>query len=299
VHGQQGAADKRVGAIAALAEGLGIRTGARGCAVAPHPVRGWRVDAAEHWEAFARSHLRALHVEPGQKDARCAWLRAVKAGEGTASEASKCLSRAPPGVWGAMAPGCQLRWAGAVGERPLALAPRLGPRVPPGWAPDGAPRLRTAGWRASRTALVTLCGRGRQPARRQATGPRPKPRGRPWPPRLSAPGVQSSRRWRLGRGQHRLIVGAAEPSEASRGQRGGKMHTRVVERRQLDLRQPGAALGRRVTTFCQPEAGWRQPVTLVQASHHFVWPQARVRLPVLATTAIQRWRPGVPSGAGV
>ena len=134
-------------AIAALAEGLGIRAGARGFEVAPHTVLGWLVEATEHLEAFSRYHLRALHVEQGQMDALVAWLSVVKEGEVTESEAIKRLSRSPHGVWGAMDPVCQLLLAVAVGERPLAMAPRLVHRVTPVLAPDCAPLFRTDGFR--------------------------------------------------------------------------------------------------------------------------------------------------------
>ena len=257
-------------------------------AAAANPWRPFRaiISAISPW-----SRGRGMHAAPGSAPSKKA--RAPRRRRASASRVRR--------------PGSGARWPRGVscaGRGRWASGPW---RWRHGWcleSPRGGPQTARRGCarlavRASRTALVTPCGRGRQPARRQATGPRPKPRGMPWPQRLSASVGKSSRRWRSVRVQHRLIVGAAETSEAIRGQRGGKMHTRVVERRQLDLRQPGAATGRRVTTFCQPEAGGRQPVPRFQASHHFVWPQARLRLPVLATTAIQRWRPGFPSGSGV
>src|SRR5262249_45666952 len=59
---------------------------------------------------------------------------------------------------------------------------------------------------------------GRPPERRQATGPRPTPRGLPRPARLAAPGVQASRRWRLVGVTHR---GGRPPVGSRTGLGGG------------------------------------------------------------------------------
>ena len=67
-HGKQVDPAKLVWAIAALAEGLGIRAGARVFEVDPTPVLGWLVEAAEHLEAFSRYHVHDLHVDQGQMD---------------------------------------------------------------------------------------------------------------------------------------------------------------------------------------------------------------------------------------
>ncbi len=107
-HAKQVDPDKLVWAIAALAEGLGIRAVARVFEVDPNTVLNWLVDAAEHLEAFSRYHLRHLYVEQVQRDELFALLSAVKDGEVTESEAIKRLSRSPHWVWVAMDPVCQL-----------------------------------------------------------------------------------------------------------------------------------------------------------------------------------------------
>jgi hypothetical protein len=89
----------------------------------------------------------------------------------------------------------------------------------PGLAPDGAPLLLTEGWREYLTAWLTHAGPWVQPARRDK-GPAPQPRWRPLPGLLSAPGVQTGRRWRLVDVQHRLVFGSsvshAGPSRGAR-----------------------------------------------------------------------------------
>jgi hypothetical protein len=51
-----------VWAIAALAEGFGIRAVARVFEVDPNTVLGWLVEAAAHLQAFSRHFLHDVHV---------------------------------------------------------------------------------------------------------------------------------------------------------------------------------------------------------------------------------------------
>ena len=76
-NGKHVDADTLVWALAALAEGLGMRAVARVCAVDPNTVVRWLVEAAEPLEAVARYLLHEVHAEPGQMAERCALLRAV------------------------------------------------------------------------------------------------------------------------------------------------------------------------------------------------------------------------------
>jgi hypothetical protein len=80
-HGTQVDADKLVWAIAARAEGLGIRAVARVFETDPHTVLGWLVEAADHLEACSRHFLHDLDVEQVQMDELFALRRAVKDGE--------------------------------------------------------------------------------------------------------------------------------------------------------------------------------------------------------------------------
>ena len=70
--------DLLVWAIGALAEGLGSRAVTRVFEVAPNPVLQWRVEAAEHLQAFSRSFLRDVHGTQVQMDELFARLSAVK-----------------------------------------------------------------------------------------------------------------------------------------------------------------------------------------------------------------------------
>ena len=163
------------------------------------------------------------------------------------------------------------------------------------WAPRCLPLFRPAGFQAYTTAWLTHDGQGGQGPRRQAPRPAPPPRWLARPARLSAP-VGKTVRQRRGVGvQPRGVFGTIEAVTPGRRPRGWQLQTALVERRHLSLRHPVAAMGRRGTTLCKGEAGWRQPLGLFQGSHHFCLPPARVRLPLAAreatngTGAATRW----------
>lgn len=68
LHGKQVDPDKLVWAIAALAEGLGIRAVARVFETDPNTVLGWLMEAADHLEAFSHHFLHDLEVVQVQMD---------------------------------------------------------------------------------------------------------------------------------------------------------------------------------------------------------------------------------------
>jgi hypothetical protein len=76
-----------------------------------------------------------------------------------------------------------------------------------------------------------------------------------------------------------------------------------VERLNLDLRQRVAAIGHRVNTLCQGEAGVRDQVALFQVYHHFVLPHVSLRQALLIPErtngrgSAKRWRPCTPAMA--
>ena len=127
--------------------------------VDPNTVLSWRVEAAEHLEAFSRYFLQDVHVEQVQMDELFALLSTVKQGEVTEAEAIKRLSRSPYWVWVAIDPVYKLILAVNVGHRTLALAPRLVHQVTQVLAPDCAPLLLTDGFGEYLQALVTHYGR--------------------------------------------------------------------------------------------------------------------------------------------
>jgi IS1 family transposase len=302
-HGKQVDLDKLVWALAALAEGLGIRAVARVFETDPNTVLTWLVEAAAHLEASSRYFLHDLHVEQVQMDELFALLSAVKDGEVTETEAIKCLSRSPYWVWVAMDPVCKLILAVDVGERTLAMAQRLVHQVTRVLTPDCAPLFLTDGLCDYLTALVTHYGEWMQPRRRQAPGPQPKPRWVPLPQLLYAQVVKSYRRRRIVKVTHRVVFGTAQIIESILAKRGWKINTAFIERLNLDFRQHVAAIGRRVNTLCKHEVGLCQQLALFHAYHNFVLPHASLRVPlpkveiISEAGSLKRWRQQTPAMA--
>ena len=280
-HGKQVAVELLVRVLACLAEGLGIRATARVFEVDPNTVLHWLVEAAEQLRAFSSYFLCDLHVEQLQLDELYAVLRALKAGEISDDEAMKRLERSPSWVWTAMDPTSKLLVVVDVGTRTLAMAQRVVHQLTQALAPDCVPLFVTDGLKDYATALLSHFGQWMQPERRQATGPLPKPRWMPLPALLYAQVVQSYRRRRIVGVKHRVVFGTQLAIAQALATCGWTINTAFVERLNLDIRQRGAAIGRRVNTLCQGEAGLRDQVALFQVYHNFVLPHASLRQPLL------------------
>src|SRR5712691_4803977 len=287
--------------IACLAEGVGIRGTARVFEVDPNTVLQWFVEAAEQLQAFSQHVLHDVRVHQVQLDALFALLSAVKDGEVSEVEAIERLERSPQWVWTAMDPESKLLLAIDVGNRTLAMAQRVVRHVVQVLAPDCAPLFLTDGFREYMTALLTHYGHWVQPARRQATGPNPKPRWMPRPGLLYAQVVKTVRRRRLIRVVHRVVFGTRERINQVLAAHGWQINTAFVERLNLNIRQHVAAVGRRVTTLCKGEVGLRQQSALYQVYYNFCLPHASLRvplpqpLPTNGTGSAKTWRPRTPA----
>src|SRR5438132_8591644 len=104
LHGKRVVPERLVWAVGALAEGLGIRAGARVFEVDPNTVLQRLVEVADHAAAFTQYFLHDVRVTQVQLDELFALLSAVKAGEVSDTEAIQRLSRSPHWVWVAMDP---------------------------------------------------------------------------------------------------------------------------------------------------------------------------------------------------
>jgi hypothetical protein len=161
-----------------------------------------------------------------------------------------------------MAPESKLLLLIDVGERTLAMAQRVVHHVTQVLAPGCVPLFLTDGFKEYMTALLTHYGQWRQPERRYAQGPAPKPRWMPWPELLYAQMIKTVRRRRLVRVTHRVIFGTRDAVERVLAAHGWQITTAFVERLNLTIRQHVAAVGRRVVTLCKHEAGLRQQLVL-------------------------------------
>jgi IS1 family transposase len=302
-HGKQAAVELIVRVLACLAEGLGIRATARVFEVAPNTVLQWLVEAAEQLRAFSASFLCALHLEQLQLDELYAVLRDLKAGAISDGDAIKRLERSPSWVWTAMDPRSKLLVVVDVGNRTLAMAQRVVHQVTRVLAPGCVPLFLTDGLKDYATALLAHFGHWRQPARRQPKGPTPQLRWMPLPALLYAQVVKSYRRRRLVGVTHRVVFGTRLAIEQVLTRCGWTINTAFVERLNLDIRQRVAAIGRRVNTLCQGEAGLRDQLVLFQVYHNFVLPHASLRQPLPALEvpkghrSAKVWRPGTPAMA--
>ena len=145
-----------------------------------------------------------------QLDELYAVLRGVINGEISEDNAIKRLERSRHWVWTVIDPESKLLLATEIGPRTLAMAQRVVHQVVQVLAPGCVPLCLTDGLKEYGTALLTHFGSWSQPERRQATGPRPKPRWMPLPQLLYAQVVKSYRRRRLVRVKHRVGFGTID-----------------------------------------------------------------------------------------
>jgi IS1 family transposase/transposase-like protein len=302
-HGKHVEPQKLVWALAALAEGVGIRAVARVFEADANTVLGWLVEAAEHLQAFSRHFLHDVYVSQVQLDELFALLSAVRDGEVTEAPAIKRLSRSPHWVWVAMDPESKLILTLDVGARTLAMAQLVVHQVAQVLAPDCAPLFVTDGFKDYMMALLTHYGRWVQPEHKRGYGPAPKPRWMPQPGLRYAQVVKSYRRRRIVRVTPRVVFSTLEAVKQVLAPRGWQMNTAFVERLNLDLRQHVAAIGRRVNTVCKHEAGLRQQLALFHTYHNFCLPHASLRAPLAApeptngTGSARKWWPCTPAMA--
>jgi IS1 family transposase len=292
-----------VWAVAALAEGLGIRAVSRVFAVDPNTVLQWVVEAADQAAAFSQYFLHDMRISQVQLDELFALVSAVKASQVSEGEAMERLSRSPHWVWGALDPGSKLLLAINVGDRTLAMAQSLVHRVWEVLAPGCMPLFLTDGFKEYTTALLTHFGQWVQPPRRQATGPAPKPRWMPRPVLLYAQVVKQYRRRRVVRVRHRVVFGTLAEVKQVLAVQGWQINTAFIERANLAMRQHVAAIGRRVMTVCKGEVGLRQQLALYQTYYNWCLPHTSLRLPLpqLLPThgsgSAKRWQPRTPAMA--
>jgi IS1 family transposase len=302
-HGKQAEVERIVRVLTCLAEGLGIRATGRVFEVEANTVLHWLEEAAEQLRAFSAYFLCDVHVEQLQLDELYAVLRDLKAGAISEDEALEPLERSPDWVWTAMDPKSKLLLVVDVGTRTLAMAQRVLHQLVQVLALGCVPLFLMDGFNEYRTAILTHFGHWVQPERRQDKGPLPKPRWMPLPALRYAQMVKLYRRRRLVGVTHRVVFGTPLAIEQLLASCGWTINTSFIERLNLDLRQRVAAIGRRVNTLSQREAGLRDQLALFQIYHNFVLPHASLRqpLPVPAVTngrgSTKVWRPCTPAMA--
>ena len=100
-----------------------------------------------------------------------------------------------------------------------------------------------------------------------------------------------------------MVFGTMERVQQVLSACGRKINTAFVERLNLDIRQRVAAVGRRVNTLCQGEAGLRQQLAVYHVYYNFCLPHSSLRqpLPVPEPTngsgSAKLWQPRTPAMA--
>jgi IS1 family transposase len=302
-HGKRLSVELIVRVLACLAEGLGIRATARVFEVDANTVLQWLVEAAEQLRAFTRYFLCDVHVTQLQLDELYAVLRGVREGQISEEQALRLLEPARPWVWTAIDPVSKLLLAIEVGPRTVAMAQRVVHQVVGVLAPGCMPAWFSDGFKGYLPAILGHFGVWTHPERRQDQGPRPKPRWMPLPQLLYAQVVKQYRRKRVVGVHHRVVFGTLEAVEHVLAACGWKINTSFIERLNLDIRQRVAAVGRRVNTLCQGEAGLQHQLALFHVYYNFVLAHGSLRQPLQAPASTNGrgsakvWQPCTPAMA--
>jgi hypothetical protein len=170
-------------------------------------------------------------------------------------------------------------------------------------APDCVPLFLTDGFKEYLRAVLTHYGHWVLRPRCWATGRLPKPRWLPLPQLQYAQVIKTTRRRRLVAVSSRVVFGTLAKVKQVLAPRGWQINTAFIERVNLTIRQHVAAVGRRVTTLCKGEVGFRQQLTLYHLYYNFCLPHASLRLPLpqpeltKGTGSAKRWRPCTPAMA--
>ena len=120
---------------------------------------------------------------------------------------------------------------------------------------------------------------------------------------LYAQGIKTTRRRRLVHVSHRVVFGTFEAVQQGLAACGWQINTSFVERLNLTIRQPVAAIGRRVSTRCKGAEGLDQQLALSHGYYNFCLPHGSVRqplpqpVPTNGTGSAKRWRPCPPAMA--
>ena len=293
-YGTRVSAKTKLRAIAALAEGLGIRAVGRVFEVEADTVWKWLVEAAKHLEVFSNYLLRDLELEQVQLDELYGVLRAVKAGEMGLEEVEQRLKKRSCWVWGAIDPVSKLVLGLVVGQRRLPMAQQLVHQVVEKLAEGCVPLFMTDGLAEYGLSILTHFGHWVQ--RQSERGRQLKPRWMPLPSLNYAQVVKKRRRRQVVQVSRRVIYGSLAGVKAILARHGWQINTAFIERFNLTFRHHVPALGRRVNTLAKTEQALKRQCMLAQSYYNFSLPHTSLRLETTGTST-QKWSPRTPAMA--
>lgn len=289
--------------LTVLAEGLGLRATARAFDLDPNTVLTWLQQAAAHMDAVSHYFLHDLHLTQVQLDELWALL-----GQRDPAAPGQPPQRGTRWVWAGIDPASKLLLATVVGDRSLETAQLLIHAIVALLAPGCLPLFISDQWAPYATALLTHFGQWVTVPRRGSRGRHPKPRWRPLPTLQYAQVVKQRAKGRVIGVTYRVVYGslATVTTLLQRSGVGQVINTAFIERCNLTLRQHVAALGRKVTSLAQSEAGLEHQLTVGGAYYNFCLPHRALRLPLpepqptKGAGSPRKWQPRTPGvAAGV
>lgn len=288
--------------LKALAEGLGIRATARVFDLDPNTVLEWLRQAAAQMDAVSHYLIHDLQLTQVQVDELWALL-----GQRDVDEQSQHKQRGTRWVWAGLDPVSKLLLAYVVGDRSQETAQVLIHAIMVLLAPGCIPLFVSDQWAAYATAILTHFGHWVAVPRRHPRGRRPKPRWRPLPHLQYAQVVKQRVKGRVVSVTHRVVYGSLEAVHAilQHDGVGQIINTAFIERFNLSLRQHVAALGRKVTSLAQSEAGLDDQLALCGGYYNFCLPHKTLRLPLpepqptKGTGSPKKWQPRTPATRSV
>jgi hypothetical protein len=123
------------------------------------------------------------------------------------------------------------------------------------------------------------------------------------PQLLYAQVIKQYQRKRVVGVKHRVVFGTREAVKQVLAACGWQINTAFVERLNLTIRQPVAAIGRRVSTLCKGEEGLDQQLALYHGYDNFCLPHGSLRqplpqpVPTNGTGSAKQWEPRTPAMA--
>lgn len=261
-------------ALAALAEGLGIRQTARVFGQDPNTIEAWLRQAAEHMEAVSHYMIHDLQLSQVQLDEMWALL-------GHRDTTAGCPTRrAVRWVWAGIDPVSKLLLACVVGDRSLETAQLLIHTIASLLAPDCIPLFLSDQWSPYATALLTHFGHWVSIPRRYKRGRSPQPRWMPLPGLTYAQLVKRREKGRVVDVSYRVVYGTIEKVTAILKQSGvGKVvNTAFIERINLSIRHGVAALKRKALNLAKTDPGLVDQLALRRTYYNFCLPHTSLRL---------------------